>query len=91
MSQNKHTDDIQAAATDLAACLAQRNQNASIHLARLILADRAHEGSTYRLFARALTHQLRQWAGRLQTVQEDDVTQILKGAARELISEDWDE
>ena len=71
--------------------MAQKNQNAGIHLARLILADRTDEGCAYRLFARALTHQLRQWTGKLQTAQEDDVIRMLKGAARELIGEDWDD
>ena len=91
MSRDTPRDDIQAAATGLASCLAHKNQSAGVYLARLILADTSDEGSAYRLFARALAHQLRRWTGKLQTVREDDVMRMLRGASRELIGEDWDE
>jgi hypothetical protein len=91
MGRDTHRDDVQAAAIGLASSLAQKNQSAGIYLARLILADMADEGSAYRLFTRALTHQLRQWPGKLATIQGDDVIRMMRGAARELISEDWDD
>ena len=91
MSRDTHRDDIQAAATGLACSLAQKNQSAGIYLARLILADATDEGSAYRLFARALTHQLQQWPGKLAAIQGDDLIRMMRGAARELISEDRDD
>ena len=86
-----NTNQIQAAAADLAASLAQGNQSASIHLARLILADRLEDQSTYQLLVHALTQQMRRWTGRLQAIREEDVARMLKSAARELIREDWDD
>lgn len=91
MGRDTHRDDVQAAAIGLASSLAQKNQSAGIYLARLILADMADEGSAYRLFTRALAYQLRQWPGKLATIQGDDVIRMMRGAARELISEDWDD
>jgi len=91
MSRDTHRDDIQAAATGLASSLAHKNQSAGVYLARLILADTSDEGSTYQLFARALTHQLRQWSGKLAAIQGDDVIRMMRGAARELIGEDRDD
>jgi hypothetical protein len=91
IKSDRHANEVQAAAADLVASLALENQNASIHLARLLLADRDDDGSTYRLFIRAFAQQLRRWTGRLQAIQEEDVARMLKSAACELIREDWDD
>ena len=91
MSSNRYESQVQAAAADLVASLAHGNQSASIHLARLILAERADDGRMYGLFVRALAQQLRHWTGNWPAIQEGDVARMLKNAACELVREGWDD
>ena len=93
MGIHRQANEIEAAAADLVASLAHGNPSASIHLARLILlADReGDDGSVYRRLVQVLAQQMRRWPGELQAIQEEDVARMLRGAACELIREDWDD
>ena len=73
--------EISTAATDLATSLIQGDHYASLHLARLLVAD---ESKACRLFARAVAERLQRWPTKM--MQEDDVLMVLRAAARDLVN-----
>ena len=73
--------EIHKAAEDLATGLIQGDHYASLHLARLLVAD---ESKACRLFARAVAERLQRWP--TAKMQEDDVLMVLRAAARDLVS-----
>jgi hypothetical protein len=80
MTEDTRKREIQTAAADLANCLIERNYFAGTYLAQLLLAD---DGDALRLFARALAWRLQRWPAKV--MNEDDVTMVLRAAARDLI------
>ena len=82
---------MHCAAADLAEALSHRDRLAGVHLARLILAEAREEGSAYRTFARALARQMRAWSKGALAIREDDMVQILRDAACEVLDKERDE
>jgi hypothetical protein len=82
MTEDSREREIQTAAADLANSLIHEDRYASIHLARLILAD---EGSVYRQFAQALAERLQRWPKNV--MQASDVTLVMRAAARDVLGE----
>ena len=80
MANDPRKREIQTAAADLANCLIEGDYYAGIHLARLLLAD---NGGSLRLFIRALTVRLQRWP--TKEIQESDVAEVLRAAARDVI------
>jgi hypothetical protein len=91
MVEHRHESEREAAADDLADSLVHKDRRASVHLARLLLADESAEGGVFRPFARTLARQLRRWSGTIQAIEEGDVEKMLRVAAREIVGEMWDE
>ena len=80
MTDDSREREIQTAAADLANSLIHEDRYASIHLARLILAD---EGSVYRLFAQAVTERLQRWPRNM--MEASDVILVMRAAARDVL------
>ena len=82
MTEDSREREVQTAAADLANSLIHKDRYASIHLARLILAD---EGNVYRVFAQALAERLQRWPKKV--MQAGDVTLVVREAARDVLGE----
>ena len=82
MTEDAREREIQTAAADLANSLIHKDRYASIHLARLILAD---EGSAYRVFAQALAKCLQRRPKNV--MQPGDAILVMREAAREVLGE----
>jgi len=74
--------EIQTASADLANSLIHKDRNASIHLARLILAG---EDNAYRQFAQAFAGRLQRWPKNV--MQAGDVMMVMRAAARDVTGE----
>ena len=80
MAEDTRKREIQTAAADLANCLIERSNFAGTYLAHLLLAD---DGDSLKLFARAVAWRLQRWPAKV--MDEDDVTMLLRAAARDLL------
>ena len=82
MTHDSREREIQTAAADLANSLIYKDRYASIHLARLILAD---EDSAFRQFAEAVVDRLQRWPK--SVMQAGDVMMVMRAAARDVTGE----